>query len=200
MTDLDWPEGFERTPESEREPYPYGFTVSRSDAFDNILQELRRMDGVRDVQLESGAEHQVRNPNKPYADADFGDPGVVVYFERDGQQYAVPCDRWDNPRDNAQAIAKYLNAKRGLERWGVETVSSEFETQALPTAEGGATPAEEPPHEVLGIDPDASDAVVKGAARALKKRHHPDQGGDQELFKAIVEAEQAMLEERGDAP
>jgi hypothetical protein len=63
MSDLDWPAGFERTPPSEREPYPHGFRVSRSDAFGNIVSELRKMD-ARNVQLDTGAEHQKRNPNK----------------------------------------------------------------------------------------------------------------------------------------
>lgn len=99
MSDLDWPDGFERTDLSDREPYPHGFRVSRSQTFDNTLEELRKMD-ARDVQLDTGAEHQQRNPNKPYANASFDDPGVVVRFERDGQQYAIPCDRWDNFASN----------------------------------------------------------------------------------------------------
>lgn len=117
MSELSWPAEFERTPASERERYPHGFRVSRSDAFDNILTELRKMD-ARNVQLDTGAKHQKRNPNKPYANSQFDDPGVVVRFERDGQQFAIPCDRWDNPRDNGQVIAKYLGAKRALERYG----------------------------------------------------------------------------------
>lgn len=52
-----------------------------------------------------------RNPNKPYSNSQFDDPGVVVRFERDGQQYVIPCDRWDNPPDNGRAIAHYIDAK-----------------------------------------------------------------------------------------
>ena len=190
---LERPEGFERTPVADREPYPHGFRVSRTRAFDNVLEELRNMD-ARNVQVETAAPHTQAQPHRPYADRDPDNPRVVVYFERGGHQFAVPCDRWDCLRDNAQAIAKYLNAKRALERYGVQTVESEFSTQALPSADEDAVAPPEPPHEVLEVAPDADDEIVKAAARAKKKEHHPDQGGDREQFQRVVEAEEAMLD------
>ncbi|GGN84431.1 J domain-containing protein [Haloarcula pellucida] len=203
MPDLDWPDGFDRTDPGDREPYPHGFRVTRSQAFDNILEELRKMDGARNVQLDTGAEHQQRNPNKPYANASYDDPGVVARFERDGQQFAVPCDRWDNPRDNAQAIAKYLDAKRALERYGVETVDDEFATQALPggddedvivAGDGSGTASTQAPHEVLGVAEDAPDDVVEAVARRLSANAHPDNDGDREEYKRIQQAKAAMLD------
>ncbi len=67
--DIDWPPEIERTPPADRKPYPGGFRVTRSTAFGNVLDELATWDGVTDVQLDSGAEHQQTNPNKPYANA-----------------------------------------------------------------------------------------------------------------------------------
>lgn len=112
---LDWPDRFDRTPSNEREPYPYNFRVSKKKALENIKEELQKMD-VTNTSVETGVK---------------SDPGVVVYFERDGEEFSVPCDQWDNTRDNAQAIAKYLNAKRALDRYGVTTVESEFSTASL---------------------------------------------------------------------
>ena len=206
MSELNWPPEFDRTPPSERESYPHGFRVTRAQAIDNVLEELRKM-GARHVQLSTGAEHQTRDPNRPYANASFDDPGVVARFERGGTQYAIPCDRWDNPRDNAQAIARYIDAKRAIERYGVATIESEFKTAELPPAdetstEGTSTeepiatpapPASDPPHEVLDVSPDAPAAVVRGAFRALANKHHPDHGGSDEAFKRLVEAKEAML-------
>jgi hypothetical protein len=192
---LDWPDEFERTPDRKRRQYPGGFQVSRSEAFDSILAELQKMD-ARNVQIETAAPHTAKNPHRPYADRDPEDPGVVVYFERDGQQYAVPCDRWSNLRDNARAIALYLDAKRALDRYGVQTVRSEFDTQALPEPGDDAIAGEEPPHEVLGVAKDAPDDVVKAAARRLAANVHPDKpDGDEEEFKRIQRAKSAMLEE-----
>jgi len=111
---VDWPAGFERTDPIDREPYSGGFRVTRSVAFQNVLDELRTWGGVTDVQLDSGAEHQKRNPNKPYANASYDDPGVVVRFQKDGEDMAAACDRWDNPRDNAQDL--YHRAARDCHR------------------------------------------------------------------------------------
>jgi hypothetical protein len=195
--EVDWPEGFDRTPESKRERYPHGFRVSRTQAFDNIVEECRKM-GAVNVEVETAAPHTAKHPHQPYADRDPDDPGVVVYFDREGREFAVPCDRWDNLRDNAQAIAKYLNAKRALERYGVQTIESEMSTQQLPPGDDViAAPGAnaEQAHEVLDVAPDADAEVVKAAARSLKKKYHPDRDdGDENRFKTVVSAEKAMLE------
>ncbi|MFC6616117.1 DUF5797 family protein [Halopenitus salinus] len=44
------------------------------------------------------------------------------------------------------------------------------------------------PYDVLGVHPDADEEVVKAVYQALVKKHHPDQGGDQEEFQRIKEA------------
>lgn len=194
MSDLDWPDEFDRTPSEDRESYPGGFRVTRSVAFGNILDELRTWDGVTDVQLDSGADHQKRNPNKPYANASFDDPGVVVRFTKDGEEMAAACDRWDNPRDNAQDLYHYLHETRMQEQRGTVTAESEYQKLRLPSGDEDAVVGRQPPHEVLGVASDAPEAVVKGAARSLKAEHHPDRGGDEEQFKRVVSAEEAMLD------
>ncbi|AXG08375.1 hypothetical protein [Haloplanus rubicundus] len=128
---IDWPEGFDRTPPERREPYPHNFRVSRRDAFENILTQLKRMQGASNVRISSEAEHLTRDIDVPRADASPDDPGVVVRFERDSKEYVLPCDRWSSLRDNAQAIAKYVEAKRALDRYGVKTYEDEFEAQKV---------------------------------------------------------------------
>lgn len=194
MSILDWPDGFERTPAREREPYPHGFRVNRTEAFDGIVDELEKMDAVN-VRVETAAPHTAKHPHRPYADRDPDDPGVVAYFERGGDGFAVPCDRWSTLRDNARAIEKYLDAKRAIERYGVATVGTEMHTQALPSGDDDAVVGREPPHEVLGVAPDADPGVVRAAARELKKQHHPDSGGSREEFARVVEAEEEMLDD-----
>jgi DnaJ-domain-containing protein 1 len=81
----------------------------------------------------------------------------------------------------------------------VTTGQSEFATARLPSGNEDAIVADSgdprQPHEVLGVDPDAPPEVVKGAARQLMKKHHPDQGGDVAEYKAVVRAQEAMLDE-----
>ncbi|ELZ38992.1 J domain-containing protein [Halorubrum tebenquichense] len=197
MSGLDWPAGFDRTPESERRRYHGGFEVDRRTAFDSILEELEKMDAVN-VEVKTAAPHTTKKPHQPYKDRDPDDPGVVVYFDRDGQRFAVPCDRWNNLRDNARAIAKYLDAKRAIERYGVATVETEMSTQALPSGDDDVIVAggeKKEPHEVLQIQPDAPEDVVKAAARARQAETHPDNGGDREEFRRVNEAKEAMLDE-----
>ena len=191
---IDWPDAFPRTPSREREPYGGGFRVSRSDAFQNILDELRTWDGVTDVQLESGAEHQKRNPNKPYASASFEDPGVVVYFTKDGEQMAAACDRWDNPRDNAQDLYHYLHETRMQEQRGTVTAESEYRKLRLPSGDEEAIAAKPSAHDVLGVARDASDAEIEAAFRERVKETHPDKpDGDEDAFRRVQEAKEVLL-------
>jgi len=44
------------------------------------------------------------------------------------------------------------------------------------------------PHQILGIDPSASEDEIKKAYRKLAMKYHPDKGGDEEKFKQISEA------------
>jgi len=189
---IDWPAEFERTDPSDRKEYPGGFRVTRSTAFGNVLDELATWQGVTDVQLDSGAEHQKQNPNKPYANASFDDPGVVVRFQKDGQDMAAACDRWDTPRDNAQDLYHYLHETRMQEQRGTVTAESEYDKLRLPSGDE-ASAADPPAHKVLGVDRDASDDEVRAAFRERAKETHADAGGDTEAFKRVKRAKEAML-------
>lgn len=193
--ELEWPAGFERTPASEREQYPHGFQVTQTRAFKNILKELGRW-GASNIRIQTNGQHRSDNPAIPYKRANPDDPTVVVYCVQDGTELAIPCDRWSRLRDNAQAIAKYIEAKRALERYGVSTSRSEWDAQALPSGDEDAliaAPVDEEPHEILGVQPDAPDAVVKGAFRELVKQEHGDHGGDGKNVDRLKEARDEML-------
>jgi hypothetical protein len=191
---VDWPPEFERTAPSDREPYSGGFQVTRSTAFQNVLDELARWDGVTDVQLDSGAEHQKRNPNKPYARSSFDDPGVVVRFRKDGEDMAAACDRWDNPRDNAQDLYHYLHETRMQEQRGTVTAESEYAKLRLPSGEEMPPGGVQRPHQVLDIDPDASEREVIEAYREKIKTAHPDHDGSSGDVEAVRRAKEAMID------
>ena len=40
-------------------------------------------------------------------------------------------------------------------------------------------------YRILGVNPDADTSEIRRAFRLLARRHHPDAGGDEELFKQI---------------
>ncbi|UTF52780.1 J domain-containing protein [Natronosalvus rutilus] len=190
---IDWPDTFSRTAPEDRQSYPGGFQVTRSEAFQNVLDELARWPGVTDVQLESGAEHQKTNPNKPYARASFDHPGVVVYFTKDGESMAAACDRWDNPRDNAQDLYHYLHETRMQEQRGTVTAESEYRKLRLPSAD--SEPAAPSPYAVLGVGRDAGAEEIRGAYLEKMQTAHPDKGGSEEEFKRVRGAYETLLEE-----
>jgi hypothetical protein len=98
------------------------------------------------------------------------DPGAAVYFRLLGQDVALACDKWDRVADNIVAIAKHIEALRGMERWGVGTAAQAF-------AGYQALPAPEQWWEVLGIHADADPLQINAAYRAKARTAHPDQGG-----------------------
>ena len=172
----DWPRGFDRTHPDRREPYPHGFRVGTREAFENIITQLERL-GSEEFTIATDAEHQQRNPDLPYADADPDDPAVVVRYRYQGSRYAIPCDRWDNLRDNAQAVAKYIDAKRALNRYGVETRATEWETQII---EGGDDDAanDDTPGERLSDGADDEETTDTEVYDPAEADSCPDCGAD----------------------
>lgn len=162
---LDWPPGFERTPTSERSKNrSYGVTLSK--AIEDLDTELQRLD-VDDWRLSTTMGHQSRNPNYPYANQpEPDDPGVVCRWSMEGEQYAVACDAHTRVRDNLRTVGVYIREKRKMEQRPVTTGEAEFANARLPSGEE-AVVASVPPHEVLGVSPDAPPAVVKVSDREL---------------------------------
>ena len=128
----------------------------------------------------------------PGVTIDPDDPGFALRWSDDGDQFAVACDAYTRLRDNAREVYLWVNETRMRSQRAVVTGQSEFAAAQLPS--GQETVAAEPPaHEVLGVDRNAPEAVVKGAARSLKAEKHPDRGGSEEEFKRVVNAEESLL-------
>ena len=52
----------------------------------------------------------------------------------------------------------------------------------------------EAPHDILGVNSFASEQEIKDAYKKLALRHHPDRGGNAEMFRKATEAKNYMLE------
>lgn len=196
--EVDWVPGLERTSPRERERTSK-FSVTFAAALSEIETELEDRVDADDWRVSTAAPHR-KSDGRPYADANPDDPGVVIRWSKDGEQYAVACDEYTDWRDNCRAIGLYVREKRKMSNRPVTTGQDEFATARLPSGDDDAIvvagPGEETqaPHEVLGVDPDAPAEAVKGAARQLKKKHHPDRGGDRDEYKRVLEAERKMTE------
>jgi hypothetical protein len=120
------------------------------------------------------------------------DRGVAVYFNLNGEQQCIPCDKWSHVQDNLQAIRLTVEALRGLERWGAkEMVNAAFRGfKALPESAIVTPFTARAWYEVLEVSPNASSETIKAAYRSMLHKHHPDKGGDELQFKEVQRAYQ----------
>ena len=186
---LYWPDGWKRTERWRRgaSRFKTGFAVAR----DALINEIKRLGGK---QIVLSTNIPLRNDGLPYASAkEPDDSGVAVYFTYKQKPMCFACDRFTYVRENIQAVAKTIEAIRGIERWGASDMMERAFTgfTALPEK------ASQPWREVLGVGGEGfiSMDVVNSRFNELVKKHHPDMGGDRVKFEAVVEArKQAAME------
>lgn len=195
---LQWPAGWPRTPNTKRqrarfyrsrsEVRSYGTYRTKSEttlasARDQVFAELRRL-GAKHVVISSDVA--LRLDGIPYSGRrDPDDSGVAVYFTLDGRERCIPCDKWDRVADNLTAVARTIEALRGIERWGAKAmVDAAFAGfKALPETAGGT-----PWWETLSVEPSANEDEIRAAYKRRAMETHPDRGGAPGLFVAVQEA------------
>ncbi|ELZ41884.1 hypothetical protein [Halorubrum tebenquichense] len=196
MSRLDWPAGWERTPESKRDRNR-SFEATLGATTKDLATEMDRMDV--DAWRGEIANAHTKSNGLPLHNANPDDPGFVLRWSDNEEQFAVACDASPRLRDNVRYVLKWVNETRMRGNRPVKTGDTEFAAARLPPGDGddavvtGSTPT--PAHEVLGVRENAPDDVVEAAARAQKASAHPDNGGSREEFQEVVEAEEVMLSE-----
>lgn len=162
---LAWPAGVARTKFPESAPFHSIKTTTRqwsdghvskdqkriplenSAAYKDLVNQLNRIRGVRTVMVSSNLDINEKTgicyfdgPTKPN-----GDAGVAAYWtvsvHRAGQStlvpYCMPCDKWQRVADNLSAVARSVEALRGMDRWGCVSVEQAFSGfAALPPGSG----------------------------------------------------------------
>lgn len=175
---LAWPPGRPRTPAHERRESRFRSSFATSRAL--IIDELDRLK-ARHAVLSTNIE--LRIDGLPRANAPNPiDPGAAVYFELKGRPLCMACDRWRTVGDNIHAIAKTIEALRGIERWG----SGDMLQQAFSGFAAIAAPKTW--REKLGLGAGDGLDAAEAAFRRLAKERHPDVGGDRLAFTEISEA------------
>lgn len=122
------------------------------------------------------------------------DPGAALFFTYQGEPVALACDRWNRVADNIAALAKHIEAMRGMDRWGVGTVKQLFTGYV-------ALPAPEQWWNVLDVDRNADRKTVRVAFIRASEKAHPDKpgGGSAAMMRVNLawDAAQRDLEGRG---
>lgn len=181
---LDWPEGYQRTPSYQRKRSQFKGTIASGR--DKLKEEVRRLGGTELIISSDIPLNQNGDLRADYARFKMNSPGVAIYFKRKGKQVALCCDQYDNVWENLIALAKGIEAIRGMDRWGIsdflDKTFSGF--AALPPADYKA-----PWWESFGYSekPGKDKAeIVRSKYRELVKIHHPDTGGSIDKFQQIA--------------
>jgi len=166
---LKWPNAWPRT--EVRARGGAGFRTTLDKACKNLVHELRLF-GATALVIASNVP--LRRDGRPYADGDPEDPGCAVWFEKDGEQRCIAADRWNHVAHNMQALAKSIEAMRGLERWGTGQILKRTLDAflALPAPSGGAGvtfPDSGKWWLNLGVQPDAPLSVCEAAYKMQMK-------------------------------
>lgn len=163
---LHWPLGRPRARSRQNSQFKVTLGLSIQD----VRSEVARLGGDG---LIISSNMPLRKDGLPFARGTVFDPGVAVYFTYKGKQVCFACDRWNTVQSNMRAIAKTIEALRGIDRWG----SGDMVEQAFTGFT--ALPAPESWWQVLGFrGPDVTREEITHRHRRLISEHHPDNGGD----------------------
>jgi hypothetical protein len=187
---LQWPEGLKRT----RSRYSSAFAKGRgfNAARDGVLDELRLM-GAAHVVITSNLPTNGRGLPHAVSAGRLEDPGISIWWVKDGKEKVMACDRWPTCVENMHALELTIKALRGILRWGsTEMVEMAFAGfAALPAAPSPL--GKRPWREVLG---DTSIENARIRYRMLIRDRHPDMGGSHEaaaeLNLAMEQAEKEL--------
>ena len=190
---LYWPEHRPRTPAHKRQRSR--FATGFGQALQVVGWEIERLGGTARV---ISTDVPRRRDGLPLASAKrVDDPGVAVYFTLNGRQTCFACDRWDKVEDNIWAIAKTIEAMRGIARWGtgdmMEAAFAGF--AALPPPGNGVDWRRE---LADGIGPISTLERAESLYRRKARTHHPDApGGSNESMARLNAAIEAARKELG---
>jgi hypothetical protein len=180
---LQWPDGWTRT----KLQRPSRFKATGSTAQQFLHEELHRLGAV-------GVVVSTNLPLKPDGtirlDKEPVDPGVAVYFQHHGKQMVFACDQYEGIADNLQAIAKTIEAIRGIERWGaselMERAFSGFKRLTATAGEG------EDCWKVLNLSPMSPANLVTLVHRDLIRKLHAKQSSSEEFARVNVARDDAL--------
>jgi len=184
---LVWPDEKPRTAQRDRKHNRRGWDERWSNCVNSLKKELYRAD-MYDWRL-SAERSGAYSSRSSVSD----DPGIALWFMQNVHGNwalsVLACDKFLKPAMNVKAIAMTIQRLRLIEEYGC--YSSE---QAMRGAAYDALPPPEAPPkpwwEVLGVAPDAEPWLIEAVYKAAAKRHHPDAGGDAEMFKTVNRAYQ----------
>jgi len=183
---LAWPPGWPRHKGQRDSDRRFAGPTYRWDrVFRGLLDELRRIDAVTSSVVVS-TNQPVRQDGLPYAQQRaISDPGVAVYFKRNGKALVMAQDRFDTVMGNMRSLTMAIEGLRQMERHGGATM--------LERAFDGfaALPPLEDCWAILGLTgrgPNLNTDLIMRMFRAKAKEGHGTGADMDRLVKARDEA------------
>jgi len=177
---LHWPSDWKRAKRRDSSRFRGDIKRARNELFRQLnLMHATQVVVSSNLRLNRDGTIDAGSPNPT-------DPGVAVYFLRRHMPMVFACDSWSRAWENVLAVAKTIEAIRGIERWGAASLAERAYSafHALPPPAGEQSRAK-PWREVLGVPEglERGDALILAEAKYRRAiaRVHPDKGGDAEL-------------------
>lgn len=193
---LTWPEGWKRTPSSERKKATFSQYDKRLTVMVGISRVMSQLEklGVQADDVIVSTNLRTRMDGLPRGNEPKpADCGVAVYWQKSDREpmRCMAVDRYDEVADNLAAIAATLDALRAIERHGGAAILDRAFTgfAALPAPAAGRRDW----WTVLELSSMATAADIEAAHRRLRSLHHPDRGGDAALMAEINAARDEAL-------
>jgi hypothetical protein len=203
--------------EAQRKDHPFEADWrSTLQLLDTEVRQLGANEAVLQMALD---EADIKLDGSPYANARPKHPGVILSVETKKQgPLSFPCDRfrerhWRSSlsgwQANVRAVALAMQALRKVDRYGITTQGEQYVGwkaigSGIPMGAGDEPKMTAEDAARLLID--AADEAVAGPLdiiegrvdatsiyREAAKRHHPDVGGDPDLFRKLTEARDLLL-------
>lgn len=191
----EWPG--ERTKHRQRSNFRTGWAKVQ----ELLDRELRNLDAKAVVMLVALEPKDFRIDGQPRANARPAHPGVILSFDSKFGPLRYACDRFDDFADNVYAIGLGLEALRKVERYGITKRGEQYKgwTQLPSGTVMGAPMSREEAWRVLC---DLADEEWSGVYdrddvarlyRVATKLHHPDHGGNGDMFRRATEARDRLV-------
>jgi hypothetical protein len=196
---LAWPAGTPRSTSRKRSPY-------QATSITNAVRDIRyRLAKMRATSIVISSNIPLRRDGQPNGSTtSLHDPGVAVYFVRNGRDSCIACDAWISVGENFRAVARVV-ALGSIERTGsAQLVDAAFSGFARLPAQAG--PSVSHWTVVLGItEPTTNLGAAQRADllrtceahyRELARKCHPDAPNGSHA--AMLELNRAIAEARKD--
>lgn len=185
---LCWPEGFKRTKHPNGSRFDKRF-LSIKKTTDEVVYQLKLLGATKPI---ISTNLKLKIDGLPYSQQRQPvDPGAAVWFTMNGNQRVLACDQWKTIEENLWAIAKTIDAMRGIDRWGVSDMLDRMFTGFL------ALPSKPHWKYILDLPEKCSFEDAKRSYLQKAKENHPDRGGNPETMAELNEAFESAKKELG---